>query len=121
MNSFVVDFAAHQKIYGTSMSYFFLKQFPVLPPSTFVAPCPQDASTTFADWIAPRVLELVYTAHDLADFTCDLGYDGAPLRWSQSRRAQIRTELDAAFFHLYDVSRDDTAYILDTLFVFKTK
>ena len=28
-------------------------------------------------------------------------------------------ELDAAFFHLYGISRDDTAYILDTFPVLK--
>lgn len=123
MNAFVVDYAARQKIGGTSMSYFFLKQFPILPPTAFAAPCPWDESggIALANWIAPRVLELVYTAHDLAGFAHDLGYDGLPFRWDPARRAHIRAELDAAFFQLYGVSRDDAAYIMDTFLVFKAR
>lgn len=121
MNAFVVDYAARQKIGGTSMSYFFLKQFPVHPPSAFATPCPWDDTTTLIDWIAPRVLELVYTAHDLASFARDLAYDGPAFRWDPARRSQIRAELDAAFFHLYGSSRDDAAYIMDTFLVFKAR
>ena len=35
--------------------------------------------------------------------------------------AQIRCELDAAFFHLYGINRDDAAYILDTFPIVKRK
>lgn len=121
LNSFVVDFAARQKVSGTSMSYFFLKQFAVLPPSDFAVVCPWDNQQTLAGWIAPRVLELIYTAHDLDGFARDLGYGGPPFRWDPARRSQIRAELDAAFFHLYGVSRDDAAYIMDTFLVFKAR
>lgn len=121
MNSFVVDYNARQKIGGTHLTYGFLKQFPVLPPSAFAATCPWDESRSLVDWIAPRVLELVYTAHDLGSFARDLGYDGPPFRWDPARRSQIRAELDAAFFHLYGVSRDDAAYIMDTFLVFKAR
>lgn len=38
----------------------------------------------------------------------------SPFRWDADRRAVIRAELDALFFHLYGITRDDTAYILDT-------
>lgn len=121
MNSFVVDYAARQKVGGTTLNFFIVKQFPVLPASSFAARCPWDESKTLSDWIAPRALELVYTAHDLAGFARDLGYDGLPFRWDPVRRAQIRAELDAAFFHLYGVSRDDAAYIMDTFLVFKAR
>lgn len=65
-------------------------------------------------WLAARVLELTYTAWDLEPFARDVGWDGPPFRWDQARRFLLRAELDAAFFHLYGISRDDTAYILDT-------
>ncbi|GIK54196.1 MAG: hypothetical protein BroJett014_31690 [Planctomycetota bacterium] len=121
MNSFAVDYSARQKVGGATLNFFIVKQFPVLPPSAFAAACPWDESQSLADWIAPRVLELVYTAHDLAGFARDLGYEGPPFRWDPARRAQIRAELDAAFFHLYGVSRDDAAYIMDTFLVFKAR
>lgn len=121
MDSFVMDYAARQKVGGTTLNFFIVKQFPVLPPSAFAAACPWDESQSLADWIAPRVLELVYTAHDLAGYARDLDYDGPPFRWDIARRAQIRAELDAAFFHLYGVSRDDAAYIMDTFLVFRAR
>jgi len=136
LTSFAFDYATRQKAGGLNLSFYIAQQLPVLPPSAFAAPCPweapvegmrgagggaDDAGGTLADWIAPRVLELIYTAHDLAGFARDLGYDGPPFRWNPDRRAQIRAELDAAFFHLYGVSRDDAAHILDTFLVFKVR
>jgi hypothetical protein len=66
------------------------------------------------DWILPRVLELTYTAWDLAPFARDVGHDGPPFLWDPARRFQLRCELDAAFFHLYGIARDDVDYVLDT-------
>ena len=40
---------------------------------------------------------------------------------SLSRRFQIRCELDAAFFHLYGIERDDVDYIMDTFPIVKRK
>jgi len=35
-------------------------------------------------------------------------------KWKDDERAQLRAELDAAYFHLYRLSRDDVEYILGT-------
>ena len=67
-----------------------------------------------ATGLTPRVLELVYTAWDMEPFARDLGYDGPPFRWDPERRALLRCELDAAFFHLYGLERDDVDYVMDT-------
>jgi hypothetical protein len=64
-------------------------------------PCPWDARVTLAQWIAPRVLELTYTAWDLEPFAKDMGYDGRPFKWDDERRFALRCELDAACMHLY--------------------
>ncbi len=77
-------------------------------------PAPWAPSTRIRDWLLPRVLELTYTAWDLKPFAEDCGDDGPPFIWDPDRRFQLRCEIDAAFFHLYGISRDDTAYILDT-------
>ncbi|CAK0744600.1 hypothetical protein CCP3SC1_140005 [Gammaproteobacteria bacterium] len=61
----------------------------------------------------PCVLELTYTAHDLALFARDLGYDGAPFPWDPERRARLRAELDAYYAKLYGLTRDELRYILD--------
>jgi hypothetical protein len=85
-----------------------------LPPDSLSLP-------SLASWLLPRVLELTYTAHDLAPFARDCGYDGPPFRWDEERRFLIRCELDAAYFHLYGISRDDADYILETFPIVKRK
>lgn len=73
------------------------------------------------DWLVPRVLELAYTAWDLEAFAQDVGYDGPPFRWVAERRFLLRCELDAAFFHLYGIARDDVDYIMETFPIVKRK
>lgn len=114
LSAFALDYAARQKIGGTTLNFFLLKQLPVLPPSTYDEPAPWDPGVTIGEWIAPRVLELTYTAWDLRGFARDLGYDGPPFRWDPDRRFRLRCELDAAFFHLYGLARDDVDYVMDT-------
>ncbi|MDR1280491.1 MAG: AAA family ATPase [Opitutaceae bacterium] len=119
LSSFVHDFATRQKIGGTTLNFFLVYQFPVLPPETYAQPAPWSPGVPLADWLRPYVLELCYTAHDLRGFAEDCGFIGAPFRWNDARRALLRAELDAAFFHLYGLDRDDTAYVLDTFTVLK--
>jgi len=113
LGAFVLDFVSRQKIGGTHMSGFIVDQLAVIPPSVYDAPCTW-SDVVMRAWILPRVLELTYTAWDLGSFAQDLGYDGPPFRWDPERRFLLRCELDAAFFHLYDLSRDDTDYVMDT-------
>jgi hypothetical protein len=101
----LLDFCARVKVGGTHLTYGYLKQFPVLPPDHY--------STTDLAFITPRVLELTYTAHDLAPWAHDLGYDGAPFPFNPDRRAQLRAELDAYYARLYGLTRDELRYILD--------
>jgi len=106
LNSFALDYVARQKIGGTHLSYFILYQLPVLfPRKGLVIPL---------EFFAPRVLELTYTAYDLRGFAEDCGYAGEPLIWDDARRFLLRCELDAAYFHLYGIAREDVDYILDT-------
>lgn len=48
-----------------------------------------------------------------------VGYTGPPFRWDPERRFLLRCELDAAFFHLYGLSRDDTDYVMETFPIVK--
>jgi hypothetical protein len=105
MTALVFDFVARQKIGGTTLNYFYIKQFPVLPPDSY-----SEADLTY---IVPRVLELTYTAHDLVAWAKDLGHDGSPFAFNPERRAQLRAELDAYYARLYGLTRDELRYILD--------
>ncbi|HEX5541577.1 MAG TPA: hypothetical protein VFX60_08435 [Micromonospora sp.] len=74
-----------------------------------------------ATWITARVLELTYTAHDLAPYARDLDDHGPPFVWEPGRRELIRAELDAAYFQLYGLVRDDVEYVLDTFAVLRER
>jgi hypothetical protein len=104
--SLVLDFVARQKIGGITLNFFYVKQFPVLPPSAFT-----DADLAF---IVPRVLELTYTSNAMKPFADDLGFKGnAPFPWDEDRRALLRAELDARIARLYGLTGDQLRYILD--------
>lgn len=103
-NSLILDFVARAKM-GSYMSQFVVKQLPVLPISRYT-------ETDFA-FIRLHVLELVYTANDLAPLAQELGYTGEPFAFDPDRRALLRAELDAYYAKLYGLTRDELRYILD--------
>ncbi|WP_086792646.1 Eco57I restriction-modification methylase domain-containing protein [Streptomyces thermovulgaris] len=108
----VLDYILRQKLGGTNLNFFQFEQLPFLTPI---------AIHPHAKFIDRRVLELTYTTNDMRSFAADLGDNGMPFRWDEVRRQIIRAELDALFFHLYGVSRDDVDYILDTFPIAKRK
>ncbi len=122
VSSFALDHVGRQKLGGMNFNFFVFEQLSILPSSTYTQRCPwSDSVETLRDWLILRVLELTYTAWDLEPFARDCGFDGPPFRWDDSRRFQLRCELDAAFFHLYGIERDDVAYIMDTFPIVKRK
>nr|BBH92021.1 hypothetical protein KTA_02200 [Thermogemmatispora argillosa] len=121
LNTYPYDFVVRQKCGGIHLDFYLVKQLPVLPPERYSQPCPWDSHLTLGDWIKPRALELTYTAWDLADFARDCGYDGPPFCWDEARRFLLRCELDAAYFHLYGIARDDVDYIMETFPIVKRK
>ncbi len=121
VSSFVFDYVARQKAGGSHMNIFILNQLPVLPPDCYREQCAWNTVCSLSDWLFPRAFELTYTAWDLAAFAKDCGYDGPPFHWDEERRFLLRCELDAAYFHLYGVARDDVDYIMETFRVWKEK
>ncbi|MBC6448081.1 Eco57I restriction-modification methylase domain-containing protein [Actinokineospora xionganensis] len=119
LSSIVADYVARQKMAGTHLTYGYMNQLPVLPPVSYSATCGWDQSTIREQWVADRVIELSYTTYDMAGFARDHGDEGGPFRWNEGRRFWLRAELDAAYFHLHGVPRDDVDYIMDTFRAFK--
>ncbi len=124
LNSFAYDFVVRQKISNVHLNFFIVEQAPTFPPDTYSKPCPWSRrKTKLETWISERVLKLTCTAEDmlpLAD-TCDFKsgsfeseYGGRLNQWDEAQRAQLMAELDAAYFHLYGIARDDVEYILST-------
>lgn len=116
LSAFALDFAARQKIGGQNLNFFVVEQFPVLPPKTYKR---KWHGVLLNDFIKQRVLELCYTAHDLKGFADDMGYDGPPFAWDEERRLHLRCQLDALYFHLYKLTRDEAAEIMETFPIVK--
>jgi hypothetical protein len=163
-NSFTLDFIARQKMGGIHLSYYLVRQLPVLPPDRY--------TPDLLRFIVPRVMELTYTAWDLQPFADDVWAEaremgrkgegergGTPLQaallqqwkanqrvvapttppprpphpphttdfprppftWDDARRSQLRAELDALYAHLYGLSQEELAYILETFPIVKRK
>lgn len=105
LSALVTDYVERQKLGGTNLTFQYLFQIPVLPPSFYTEPR--------LAFIAPKVLELTYTSHSLAPFARDLGHDGPPFAWNEDRRALLRADLDAFYARAYGLTRDELRYILD--------
>jgi hypothetical protein len=103
--SFAFDYVARQNVGGSNLNYFILRQLPVLSPEASSHPCQWQPDQTLQQWILPRVLELSYNSWELQPFARDVGYDGSPFRWDESRRFQLRCELDAVFSPLRHCSQ----------------
>ncbi len=119
LNAVPLDFVARQKIQGQHLNWFILEQLPVVPPERYETA--RFGPKTAAEIVREAVLELTYTAHDMAPFARDMGHvDEAgevlpPFRWDEDRRLMLRAKLDALYFHLYGIiDRDDIRYIYST-------
>ena len=137
------DWVVRQKLAGVNMNFFYVEQFPVLPPDAYSA---EDLR-----FIVPRLLELTYTAWDLQPFAQDVWNEAddplraailqqeheskgaaehenspaltlsrspslplSPFTWNEeARRALLRAELDAYYARLYGLTRKQLRYILD--------
>ncbi|MGY3520222.1 Eco57I restriction-modification methylase domain-containing protein [Micromonospora sp. PTRAS2] len=121
LSAYCVDYVARQCLTGTHLTYTVVKQLPILAPERYGSATPWSATEPLVEWVTPRVLELSYTAYDLEGYAVELGDDGPPFVWDRSRRATLRAELDAAYFHLYGVGRDDVDYIMDTFKVVRER
>lgn len=113
LTSFVLDYVVRQKLGGINLTYGYFKQLPINPPN--------DYSTILLNRIVKYVQELVFTAYDMSPFGLDLGYGGPPFMWDDERCFVMRCELDALYFHLYGIARDDVDYIMDTFPIVRRK
>ena len=111
LNSLCVDFVTRQKAQGTHLNWYIVEQLPVIAPEDYDR---QFGTTTARELVRDHVLRLTYTANDMEPFARDLGYEGPPFPWVEEERRHLRARLDALYFHLYGLSRDDADYILST-------
>jgi len=119
VNSMIFDYICRQKVQKNHLSWYIVEQLPVIESKDLESR--RFGTKTAGDVIREAVLELTYTAHDMAPFARDMGYVDEteevkpPFTWDKERRLILRAKLDAVFFHLYGITdRDDIRYIYST-------
>jgi hypothetical protein len=120
-NSFAFDFVARQKVGGTHLKYFTIRQLPMPTPELLASPTPWDVTVSISAWLTARALALVLDTPEMDGLASDLGARRLHEAWDPERRSELRSELDAACFHLFGVTRDDAVYIMDTFHIAKRK
>lgn len=119
MSSIPFDYIARQKVGGSHMNMFILKQMPF--------PSPELIPDKLKWEIAKRVIELTYFNHDMDAWAEELWEEmtdeqrnempnigkNEPFIFDPDRRAVLQAELDAIVAHLYRLTTDELRYILD--------
>ena len=132
LNSFVFDYLLRNKANTTYLSFFYLSQIPILTEKSYSPINLERKQGGMSEWVALRVMELSCTAIDLMPFARKVWRDlnkgtsaganfSGTLIWNEARRFLILCELDAAFFLLYGINRDDIDYIMETFPIVKRK
>ena len=90
----LTDFVTRQKPQSTHLNWFIVEQLPVVPPENYDAL--RFGPRTAGEIVREAVLELTYTAHDMAPFARDMGHVDAggavlpPYVWDAERRLRLR-------------------------------
>ncbi|WP_006245931.1 Eco57I restriction-modification methylase domain-containing protein [Mycolicibacterium tusciae] len=99
--SYALDFVLRQKLGGTNLTFNYMQQL-ALPSPAVINGQSAWAGGPIREWIGDRVRSL---------------NDGV----AQPVRRQLLAELDAAFFHLYGLDREDVDYIMESFPIVKRK
>jgi hypothetical protein len=111
INSLALDYVAKQKIPGRHLNVTIFSQLPY----------PRRRIISLEKLVYAITFELSYTSIDLKGFANFVGFSGPPFPWDAKRRFLIRCELDASFFHLYGIRRENVKFMLDTFTSVKKK
>ena len=108
------DYVARQKISGTGMTYFVVKQIACPIPTLSLNQPVAMTTPPSAIGLLRYVLELSYTSGGSSRMRREMGDDGPPFRWDPERRSLLRADLDAAMLHIYGLDRTEAEHVLDS-------
>ena len=119
LNSLALDFVARQKVGGNHLNYFIVNQLPVFPagrlrPALLLGP---KTDVGGVDFPARAETHLHGERHEAAGGGGGLRSSGSQV--GRAERGELLAELDAVFFLLYGVGREDMDYIFDTFSGFR--
>ena len=116
--SFALDYVFRKKTQGANLNWFMMEQLPVIP---MLAYSRKFGEKTAEEIIRSHVLELTFAGEDMRAFGRDMGYEGEPFGWDVERREELRSRLDALYFHLYGIGEEDVKHILSTFPIVERK
>lgn len=108
LNSYVLDFAARQKVGGENLNQYIAEQLPVPSPETFENL--RLDGEPIKNRIRELVLDLMYTGESLDSFAEELGREADPSSFTAPDgvpREQKRFELEALLCHAYSRTTND--------------
>jgi hypothetical protein len=114
LNAVVLDYVARQKVGHIHLNLFIVEQLPAFGPGFYEQRCPWQKKGTLEKWISERVLKLTCVSEDMKPLAEAAGFKPLVHKWDPMERADLMAELDAAFFLLYGIERQDMEYILST-------
>jgi hypothetical protein len=117
LNSLSFDYIARNCIGGTHLTFFILKQLPVLSPQQLAS----GFETITGRHVASSICELMLTSHSLARLSKSLGIERLLTPPGPRRQSVLKSEVDGFFFHLYGIPREDVDYIMETFPIVKRK
>jgi len=112
LNSFVCDFVCRRRMGGINLNLWNLNQLPIIDQNSI--------SNKTKEKIIENAVRLSNTADDLKDFFIDYSIS-IESGWTKNVRFQLQCELDAIFFQLYLLNKDDIEMILETFPSIKRK
>lgn len=113
LSSYILDYVVRQRVGGVALNFFIIKQIPLISTSVY--------TEELKYFIKIRVLELTYTSWNIKQFGQSAEYYGSPFIWDEGRRFRIRCELDALYFKLYGLNREEVDYVLETFPIVKRR
>lgn len=113
-SSVAFDYVARQKLSGTTMNFFVVRQLACPEPEALNRVTPWHNIQSLNDWVCSYILELSYTSWRLQPYAIGLGDSGPPFRWDPKRRVLLRADLDAGFLHTFGLNRDESEHVLDS-------
>ncbi len=104
LNSFACDFVCRRRMGGINLNLWNLNQLPIVKYDTI--------PETLKNHIIKNTVQLSNTSNDVSDFFLDFSeIDG--ITWDKTVRFTLQCELDAIFFQLYGLNKDDIDTIMD--------
>jgi len=114
LNSFALDYVVRQKIGNVNLNFFIIEQLPMFGPTFYSDRCPWNRRQTLEKWISDCVLKLSCTSNDMIPLAEAAGFEPSVWPWKPDERRRLMAELDAAYFIMYGIAREDVEYILST-------